>query len=226
MSGPVKRRPYTSALRAEQAAMTRARILDSARVLFVDQGYPGTTLTQVAESAGVASDTVLHIFGSKNGLLKAVLDVTVAGDDEPVSVLDRQGPQALRRENDQHRQVAMLARGITEQLERIRPVDDILRSAALVDAEASALRDDLQLRQRRQAMNQVVSWIASNGDLRNTMTVESAADIVWTLTSPEVHHLLRDGCGWDVTQYQTWLHETLESALLEPRPRSRRTTRT
>jgi AcrR family transcriptional regulator len=223
MSEPVKRRPYTSTLRAEQAAATRARILDSARALFVEQGYPATTLTQVAEAAGVATDTVLHVFGSKRGLLKAVLDVTVGGDDDPVPVLDRQGPQAMRRETDQHRQVAMLAVGITEQLERIRPVDDILRSAALVDVEARTLRDDLQLRQRRQAMTQVASWIAANGDLRNKMSVENAADIIWTVTSPDVHHLLRDQCGWDASQYQTWLHDTLASALLEGRTGRRRT---
>jgi AcrR family transcriptional regulator len=219
MSGPVKRRPYTSPLRAEQAAATRTRILDSARALFVEQGYPATTLTQVAEAAGVAADTVLHIFGSKKGLLKTVLDVTVGGDEAQVPVLDRPGPQAMRRETDQRRQVAMLARGITEQAERIQPIDDILRSAALVDADARALRDDLQLRQRRQAITQVVSWISANGDLKNKMNVENATDIVWTMTSPEVHHLLRDQCGWDAERYQAWLHDTLESALLAGRAR-------
>jgi len=217
MSGPVKRRPYTSTLRAEQAAATRTRILDSARALFVEQGYPATTLTHVAVAAGVAADTVLHIFGSKKGLLKAVLDVTVGGDEADMPVLDRQGPQAMRRETDQRRQIAMLVGGISEQLERIRPVDDILRSASLVDAEARALRDDLQLRQRRQAMTQVVSWIAANGELKNKMSIEYAADIVWTVTSPEVHHLLRDQCGWDAQQYQAWLRDTLESTLLATR---------
>ena len=225
MSGPVKRRAYTSTLRAEQAAATRTRILDSAHALFVKQGYPATTLTHVAVAAGVAADTVLHIFGSKKGLLRAVLDVTVGGDEADMPVLDRQGPQAMRRETDQRRQIAMLSRGITEQLGRIRPVDDILRSASLVDAGARALRDDLQLRQRRQAMKQVVSWIAANGDLKNKMSVETAADIVWTVTSPEVHHLLRDQCGWDAQNYQAWLHDTLESALLPTRTaRDRRTT--
>ena len=225
MSGPVKRRAYTSTLRAEQAAATRTRILDSAHALFVEHGYPATTLTHVAVAAGVAADTVLHIFGSKKGLLTAVLDVTVGGDEAEMPVLDRQGPQAMRRETDQRRQIAMLSRGITEQLGRIRPVDDILRSASLVDAGARALRDDLQLRQRRQAMKQVVSWIAANGDLKNKMSVENAADIVWAMTSPEVHHLLRDQCGWDPQQYQAWLHDTLESALLPTRTaRDRRTT--
>jgi AcrR family transcriptional regulator len=226
MAGPVKRRPYRSTLRAEQAAATRTRILDSASALFVEQGYPATTLAQVAAAAGVAADTVLHIFGSKKGLLKAVLDVVVGGDETQVPVLDRPGPQAMRAETDQRRQVAMLARGIAEQAERIQPVDDILRSAAVVDTEARALRDDLQLRQRRQAMAQVVSWIADNGELKDRMSVQDAADIAWTVTSPEVHYLLRHQCGWDADRYETWLHDTLEAALLPTRPsRERRTTR-
>ncbi len=217
MSKPVKRRPYASTLRTEQAAATRTRILESARTLFVDKGYPATTLTQVADAAGVAADTVLHVFGSKKGLLTAVLDVTIGGDEDDVPVLDREGPQAMRRETDQSRQIAMLARGITEQLKRIRPVDDILRSAALVDPDARALRDDLQLRQRREAMTQVVSWVAANGVLKDKMSIDEATDIVWAITSPEVHQLLCDGCGWDADHYQAWLQETLESALLATR---------
>jgi AcrR family transcriptional regulator len=214
MSEPVKRRPYTSTLRAEQAAATRSRVLEAARALFVERGYPATTVAQVAASAGVAADTVLHIFGGKKGLLAAVLDVTIGGDEADVAVLDREGPQAMRRETNQRRQIAMVAAGITEQLERIRPIDDILRSAAMVDADARMLRDDLQLRQRRTAMAQVVSWIAANGDLRNAMTVEEATDIVWTLASPEVHQLFRQSCGWTVEHYQSWLNDSLASALI------------
>lgn len=224
MPGPVKRRPYSSTLRAEQAAATRTRILDSARSLFVQQGYPATTLTQVAEAAGVAADTVLHIFGSKKALLKAVLDVVVGGDEAAVRVLDRPGPQAMRRETDQRRQVEMLARGIAEQAERIQPLDDILRSAAVVDSDARALRDDIQLRQRRQAMKQVVSWIADNGGLTGGLSVDAATDIVWTVTSPEVHHLLRQQCGWDAERYQGWLYDTLASSLLPSRSMRARTT--
>jgi AcrR family transcriptional regulator len=219
MSGPVKRRAYTSTLRTEKAAATRARILESARTLFADHGYPATTLEQVGQRAGVAADTVLHVFGSKRALLAAVIDVAVGGDDEDVAVLDREGPQAMRRETDQRRQISMLAHGMTEQLERVRPVDDILRSAAAVDPEARALRDDIQLRQRRAAMSQVVTWIAANGALKDGLTVTQATDILWTLTSPEVHQLLRQQCGWAAARYEAWLRDSLESSMLPRRHR-------
>jgi AcrR family transcriptional regulator len=218
MPGPVKRRSYNSTLRAEQARSTRARIVDAARALFTELGYPGTTLDRVGREAGVATDTVLHVFGSKKALLRAVLDVAIGGDDAPVPILDREGPQAMRREGDQRRQVAMFAAGMTAQLERLRPLDDILRSAAAVDADARALRDDLQLRQRREAMRLVAGWIAANGQLRAQMSVDEAAAIIWTLTSPEVHQMLREHCGWDAAHYESWLRDTLDQSLISPTP--------
>jgi AcrR family transcriptional regulator len=214
MSEPVKRRPYNSTLRAEQARNTRARIVEAARVLFTEHGYSGTTLDQVGERAGVATDTVLNAFGSKRALLSAVLDIAVGGDDAPVAMLDREGPQAMRRETDQRRQIQMFAVGMTEQLERLRPVDDILRSAAAVDPDARALREDVQLRQRRGAMISIAGWIAANGELKNQMSVDDAAAVIWTLTSPEVHQMLRQHWSWDAEHYQAWLADTLEHSLL------------
>ena len=211
----VKRtREYRSPLREAQARQTRRRVLDAALELFLQQGYPATTIAAVARRAQVSPDTVYSSFGSKPSLLKEVLDVVIGGDDEDVPLLDRPGPQAVRAEPDQRRQLAMFAAGITDQLERVRPVDDILRSAAAVDPAAAELRADLQLRQRRVAMRAVVSWVAAHGSLKERLTEEEAAAIVWTLTSPEVHGMLRDTWGWSRERFEEWLRETLIAALL------------
>jgi AcrR family transcriptional regulator len=93
MSEPVKPRAYNSPLRAERARQTRVRVLDAAAALFLEHGYPMTTLAAVGARAGVAADTVLHLFGSKRGLLKAVMDTVIGGDDEDLPLLERQGPQ-------------------------------------------------------------------------------------------------------------------------------------
>jgi AcrR family transcriptional regulator len=205
-------RSYTSPLRAAQAQDTRRRVLTAARELFVAQGYPATTIAAVARRAEVSPDTVYSAFGSKTALLKGVLDVVVAGDDEDVAVLDRADPQAMRAEPDQRIQLAMFAAGMTGQLERLRPMDDVLRSAAAVDAAAAELRADLQLRQRRSAIATVVSWVAAHGPLR--LPEEEATAITWTLTSPEVHQMLRDTWEWPRERYEQWLRETLTSSLL------------
>ncbi|MGZ4506631.1 MAG: TetR/AcrR family transcriptional regulator [Blastococcus sp.] len=207
-------RAYSSPLRAAQARETRRRVLDAARDLFLEQGYPTTTVATVARRAQVSADTVYSVFGSKAALLKEVLDVVVAGDDEDVAVLQRTDPQAMRAEPDQRRQLAMFAAGMTGQLERIRPMDDVLRSAAAVDPAAAELRADLQLRQRRTAIATVVSWVAANGPLRTGLSQEEATAVTWTLTSPEVHQMLRDTWGWPAERYEQWLRDTLTGSLL------------
>jgi hypothetical protein len=108
----------------------------------------------------------------------------------------------------------MFAHGMTEQLERLRPLDDVLRGAAAVDPAAAELRFDAQVGQRRAAMTQVVRWVAARGDLRAGLTVDDAGAIVWTLTSPDVHRMLRDDCGWTPARYTAWLHDTLVDSLL------------
>ena len=144
------RRPYHSPARAQRARETQRQLTDAATAHFLETGYASTSMSVIAGTAGVSVDTVYKTFGSKIGLLKAVLDVAVGGDDAPVPLLNRTGPQALRDETDQRKQVRMLAAGVSGQLERIRPLDDILRSAAAVDQVAAELRKDIQVRQRRE----------------------------------------------------------------------------
>ncbi len=186
----------------------------AATAQFLETGYARTSLTAIAATASVSVDTIYKTFGSKIGLLKAVLDVAIGGDDTPVLLLERSGPQALREETDQRTQVRMLADGVAGQLERFRPLDDILRSAAAVDQDAAELRDDIQVRQRGAAMRTIVGWIAVHGPLRDDLTVDRAADVVWTLTSPEVHRLMRDTGGWSVRSYARWLDQTIADAIL------------
>ena len=210
-------RGYHSPLRELQARETRRRVIDSARELFLEQGYPATTIAAVARRAGVSADTIYSTFGSKGALLKEVLDVVIGGDDAQSPLLNRADPQAMRAERDQRRQLpAMFAAGITQQLERIRPMDDILRSAAAVDPVAADLRADLQQRQRREAMTAIVGWIAAQGPLQEGLSQQDAAAVVWTLTSPEVHQMLRDTWGWPPERYEQWLRETLTASLLPP----------
>jgi AcrR family transcriptional regulator len=209
------RRHYQSKLRSEQARQTRLRILDAAQALFSERGYGAATVEGIASSAGVATDTVYATFGNKRGILHALMDVRVGGDDRDVGVIDRDEPQAVRAERDQERQLERFAKDIAPIIERARPVDDIMRGAAAVDVEVAALRTGLQ-EQRHANMRIFVGWVAANGPLRNGLAEEEAAAIVWTLTSPEVHRLLRVERAWTAERYVVWLEETLKGTLLPP----------
>lgn len=211
VSQPVKRRPYRSEVRQARARETRRRILDSARELFLERGYVRATVREVAERAAVSQDLVFHLFSSKRGLLEQVV-ADAADVEDPRSLLSGPDLTPVRQESDQRRQVGAVAAAVADQLARVRPLDDMLRTAAVADPDLATLRDELHLGERRRAATAMASWIAERGELRQPL--DEAAALVWTLTSPEVHQLLVDGWGWSHEQYGDWLRSNLESGLL------------
>ena len=207
------RRQYSSPLRQKQATETRLRILDAAQKLFGDHGYAATTVEAIAGAAGVATDTIYATFANKAGVLHALLDVRVGGDDLPLALLDRPGPQAVRAEPTQRRQLAGFAADVAAILERARPVDDIMRGAAAADPEIAALRAKMQ-RVRFENMRKLAGWLAEKGGFRGGIDSEVAAGIIWTVASPEVHGLLRRERGWSYERYVEWLADTLIRTLI------------
>src|SRR5690242_11502797 len=99
------KRAYNSSRRQAQARQTRQQIADAARKLFIERGYAGATMEAVAQEAGVATETVYAVFGNKKKILSHLMDIAIGGDDEPLSLLDRAGPQAIKQERDQRRQL-------------------------------------------------------------------------------------------------------------------------
>ncbi len=89
MADPVKGKSEAGRRREEQARQTRARIVDAALGLFCERGYSDTTIEAIAQQAGVAPATVYQAFGTKAAVLARVLDATVAGDADPIALLDR-----------------------------------------------------------------------------------------------------------------------------------------
>jgi AcrR family transcriptional regulator len=205
MARAVKKRSYTSPIRAEQAAQTRRRILDAAGELFEAQGYARTTMSAIAEASGVATDTVYAVLGAKARVLTALIDHRLAPAGE-TSVLDRPEAQA-----DPRQLLHRFAPDVTAVVERVRPIYEVLRMAAAVDANLAAIVVAMD-RSRLGHMREVAGWLAARGPLR--VEVEEAAQILWTLTSPDVARMLRDGCGWDGPRHAAWLEDTLAHALL------------
>jgi AcrR family transcriptional regulator len=208
------KRKYDSSRRQAQARETQHQIVEAARRLFMERGYMGTTIEQIASEAGVAVETIYATFGSKRAVLSRLVGTSLVGDDEPVPLLEREGPQEVRRERNQHLQIQMFAHGIREIMERVGPVLGIMRMAAETEPDIAAMLHGI-LQERLQAMTQFVRWLAVNGPLRNGMSIEDAAELTWTLTSAEVHHLLTVDRGWPGDRYEAWLRDTLTRLLLE-----------
>src|SRR5215470_11941858 len=56
-------------------ASTRDRIIESARYLFWEKGFAGTSMSDLLAHAGVNSGSFYHFFESKEALLRAVLEM-------------------------------------------------------------------------------------------------------------------------------------------------------
>jgi AcrR family transcriptional regulator len=214
MRKPVKRRPYVSALRKEQAARTRMLITEAAAELFVSEGYARTTVRAIAERAGVAPDTVYAVFGGKVGVLTAVLNARLAPSGE-ASVMDRAESRAVRDEPDQRRQLHRFAHDMAGVSAQIRPIYEVLRTAGAAEPEVGQVFAEME-RHRLAHMRQLTGWFARRGSL--AVSLDRAADILFILASPDVARMLCDVRGWSQAQHAEWLETMLSCALLPEDP--------
>jgi AcrR family transcriptional regulator len=214
MNEPVKRRPYVSALRKEQAARTRMLITEAAAGLFVGEGYARTTVRAIAERAGVAPDTVYAVFSSKVGVLTAVLNARLAPSGE-ASVMDRAESRAVRDEPDQRRQLHRFAHDMAGVSAQIRPIYEVLRTAGAAEPEVGQVFTEME-RHRLAHMRQLAGWLARRGPLG--VSQDRAADILFVLASPDVARMLCDVRGWSQAQHAAWLETMLRCALLPEDP--------
>ena len=211
------RRRYDNRRREEQALQARQRIVEAAYELFLEQGFPGTTMAAVARAAGVSVETVYKSFGTKAALAKKVWDVTLVGDDQPVPLARRPEFTAITAESDPRRALAGYAALGRVLFERLGPLlSVIIEGAQAGDPELRELAATID-RERLTGATGLVAKLVERGALRQGLDPEAARDILWTLISPEVCRLLVDGRGWSLDQWQHWLAATLADALLDPR---------
>src|SRR5260370_5645401 len=94
------KRHYDSSRRQEQSAETRRRIIAAARELFIRRGYGQATIAQIAETAGLAVETVYATFRNKAALLRQVLFVDFPGDEDEAPLFDRAEMQSILADPD------------------------------------------------------------------------------------------------------------------------------
>jgi hypothetical protein len=158
---------------------------------------------------------VYRLLSSKRGILKALLDVSIAGNDEAIPMADRPPVRSLLADPDPRNMVAGFV-GIAAQVNvRTAAIYRILVSAAASDPDAATLLDELT-RQRQQGQGRVARALARARALRPTLRERDAGDIIHALVSPEVYGLLVVDRGWPPERYETWLTETLVDQLLAP----------
>jgi AcrR family transcriptional regulator len=186
--------------------------MGAARALFLDGGYVATTMGAISRAADVPEPTVYRLFSSKLGILKALLDTSIAGDDEPIAVRDRPHVTALTQERAAAPLIAGFAAVTTGINTRSNDVFHMLQRAADADPEAARLYEEI-CKQRDDGQGRMVGVLHRQGSLRPGLTRRQAADIVHAVMSPEVYRLLVRDRGWSASQYQQWAERTLTQQL-------------
>ncbi len=203
---------YSMDLRSEQTAVARRRILAAAVELFTHNGYLGTKLAEVAKAAGVSVQTVYNVVGNKSALLKAAYDVTIAGDDEPVPIAQREMVQAMLAATSGRECLALYA-GMARALgERVLKLQVVLHGQAATGDPDLVAFVAVTDRERRVGAENLARHVGERFGLAVSEAV--AADVVWTLTSPQVVDGFVTGCGWGWGQFESWLAGALADSLL------------
>lgn len=208
-------RRYDASRRRAAAAQTRTNILDTARGLFLSQGYAATTVAEIARGAGVVPDTVYTVVGRKPAMFRELIELALSGTDQPIPGAQRDYVARMRAEDDARRKLAIYADAVTAIQGRLAPLFLVLRDAAALDGDLRSLWDEITAR-RAENMRRLAADLVSTGATRTDLTVEEIADIVWTMNSSEYYSMLVTSRGWTSDRFSNWLHDAWCRLLLDP----------
>jgi AcrR family transcriptional regulator len=180
-------------------------VVQAAQSLFAANGWAATGMREVAANADVALETVYSHFSSKRGLLRAVADAAVVGDDAPVPLAER--PEFLAMGHGRRSaRVGAAAQLLTTVHLRTAAVAKLLRQAASADDEIAEMLQSTRDRQRRDVATALELILG-----RPPTAAER--DGVWAIVSPEVYFLLVEESGWTPEHYEAWVAATLERVI-------------
>jgi AcrR family transcriptional regulator len=203
-------RSYRSGRREAAAQRTRRRVLEAAASAFA-AGYAGATIRAIAAEAGVSVPTVELLFGTKARLLKAAIDVAIAGDDEARPMLDRSWTSEAVAASGADEFLSVVARVIGAAQARSAALVMAVFEGSSKDAELAELTEEM-IRQRAVTAGWIVDGLAGKAKLREERP--DAVDTVWLLMEPAVFDRLVRHRHWTVDQYQNWFARTARRLLV------------
>jgi AcrR family transcriptional regulator len=212
MAAKVKRaRRYDSAQRQETAQRRRATVVEAASRLFLRDGFSGTTIARIAADAGVSEETVYKAFGNKIALVRAIRDKALAGEGSVHA--ERRSDRMQASENDPRKIVRGWGVLTMEVAPRVAPVLLLVRAAAASDPELARLQEEMDAA-RLTRMTQNARTLLKGGHLRKGITLDTATDVLWTYSSPELYELLVIRRGWSIERYGRFIADAMIAALL------------
>ena len=206
------KRSYDASGRRERARARRLAVVLAARELFERDGFRPTTIAAVAARAGVSPESIYKGFGTKAALAKAVFDLALAGDDEPVPVAERPARQAVRDEPDVRRKIAMFADGLAYRQARSARVQILIRDGRHVDASLAPVWAKLH-DEGLTGMTMLGRHLLETGQLRDGIGLDEVRDLLWNYLAIDHYERLVLSQGWSLERYSPWLAGAITAAL-------------
>ena len=206
------KRSYDASRRREQARARRLAVVLAARDLFERDGFRPTTIAAIAARAGVSAESVYKGFGSKAALAKAVFDLVIAGDDEPVPVAERPAMRAVRDEPDVRRKIAMFVDGLARRQARSAKVQILIRDGRHVDDSLAPIWAKLT-GEGLAGMTMLGRHLLDTGQLRDRIELDEVRDVLWNYLAIDSYERLVLTQGWPLERYSRWLTHAITRAL-------------
>ena len=206
------KRSYDASGRREQARARRLAVVLAARELFERDGFRLTTIAAIAAHAGVSAESIYKGFGTKATLAKAVFDVVIAGDDEPVPVADRPAMKAIRDEPDVRRKIDLYVGGLAQRQARSAKVQILIRDGRHVDDSLAPIWATLN-EEGLIGMTMLGRHLLDSRRLRDGIDLDEVRDVLWNYLSIDTYERLVLSQGWPLERYSHWLAHTIASAI-------------
>ena len=202
------KRAYHSPRRQEQAHHTRERIIQAAVRQLKEKGYANMSLDSIAREAGVASQTVYAVCGSKKGALARILESTVA-EQKYDKILDSI-PQMKTGEE----RVATMARFHSLMQHNSASGFELMRGAGVISPELAELEKDNDMMLYEKSL-QSIRQMAASGMLKKGLSVEDATDLYWAYSAPGIYRRLVLVRGWSMEKYTEQMTRIFRFLLLD-----------
>jgi AcrR family transcriptional regulator len=172
----------------------------AAHQTFVQHGYVGARMTDIAQEAGVAVQTLYFTFHTKPELLRACFDQAVLGDDGLPPQLQPWWQEMLAAP-DGPTLIGRFVAGNTEIVTRVGRLEDVVRAAGH-EPDIIALHAETE-RLRREGYATVIAALSRFG-LQAGLSRERATDVLMAIAGPGLYRALVIDAGWPSKQFVAW----------------------
>lgn len=201
------KRPYSSKTREAKAAVTRSRILSSAKNIFESEGFENATIEKIALEAKVSIPTVYALFQSKRGLLRALMDEAF-----PQNQFQELVTMSIQEKCPKAR-LALSAKIARQIYDAERTQMNIFQGAAVLAPEFRELEKEREKR-RHDRQEVTIKAMIQEHSLSKGLPPHKARDILWALTGRDLYRMFVVEQGWSSEEYEKWLSQSLIFSLI------------